>query len=193
MGTLQFPQTLRGSQPPQTPQAPRAPQAYQAPSAPRASSGREMTQAPSLNFSVPEEGSLFSRLYAGLSNIGYLFKAGPRVRMAGAGEFQFLLPEESLGKRITREFGNALVEFKRNPRQFFIDFIKGEGTNRYRRNALLAGAEMAGVGLFTLYLAGSALGRIGKGATRSRTSGTTSASRVIFWPALSRAASCSRN
>jgi TonB family protein len=123
-----------------------------------------MAQAPGLNFAIPEEPSLFSRLLAGLGNIGYLFKAGPRVRMAGAGEFQFLLPEESLVKRISREFGNALMEFKRNPRQFFIDFVKGEGTNRYRRNALLAGAEMAAVGIVTLYFAGSALGRLGRAA-----------------------------
>jgi TonB family protein len=122
----------------------------------------QFRQAPSLNFSVPEGGSLFSRLFAGLANIGYLFKAGPRVRMAGAGEFQFLLPEESLAKRIGREFGNALVEFKRNPRQFFIDLAKGEGTNRYRRNALLAGSEMGIVGLFTLYYVGSTLSRVGQ-------------------------------
>jgi TonB family protein len=132
------------------------------PSALRASSGRELVQAPSLNFSVPEGGSLFSRLFAGLKNIGYIFKGGPRVSVAGAGEFQFLLPEESLIKRITREFGNAVVEFKRDPRQFFVDFVKGEGTNRQRRNALLAGSEMAAVGYFTVYFAGTALGKIGQ-------------------------------
>lgn len=111
---------------------------------------------------MPEEGSLFSRLFAGMSNIGYLFKAGPRVRAAGAGEFQFLLPEEPLTSRIGREVGNAVVEFKRDPKQFFIDFVKGEGSNRYRRNALLAGSEMAAVGFFTIYYASSALGRMGQ-------------------------------
>jgi TonB family protein len=121
-----------------------------------------MAQAPGLNFSVPEGDNLFSRLFAGLSNIGYLFKAGPRVRAAGAGEFQFLLPEESLVQRIAREFGNALTEFKRNPRQFFIDIAKGEGTNLYRRNALLAGSEMGVVGVITVYFAANALGRMEK-------------------------------
>jgi len=129
---------------------------------PRSSSGRELAQAPSLNFAVPEQGSLFSRFFAGLANIGYIFKVGPRVSVAGAGEFQFLLPEEPLTRRIAREFGNALREFRRNPRQFFIDLVKGEGTNRYRRNALLAGSEMAAVGLFTFYFAGTALSNIGK-------------------------------
>ncbi len=121
-----------------------------------------MVQAPTLNFAIPEGGSLFSRLIGGFKNIGYIFQGGPRVRAAGAGEFQFLLPEESLIKRITREFGNALAEFKRDPRQFFVDFIKGEGTNRYRRNALLAGSEMAAVGYFTVYFAVTSLGKIGQ-------------------------------
>jgi TonB family protein len=121
-----------------------------------------MAQAPGLNFAIPEGENLFSRLLAGMANIGYLFKAGPRVRAAGAGEFQFLLPEESLVQRIAREFGNALAEFKRNPRQFFIDLAKGEGTNRYRRNALLAGSEMGVVGVITVYFAANALDRMGK-------------------------------
>jgi TonB family protein len=121
-----------------------------------------LVQAPTLNFAIPEGGSLFSRLIGGFKNIGYIFQGGPRVRAAGAGEFQFLLPEESLIKRISREFGNAAAEFKRDPRQFFIDFIKGEGSNRYRRNALLAGSEMAAVGYFTIYFAVTALGKIGQ-------------------------------
>jgi TonB family protein len=118
----------------------------------------------SLNFSIPEEESLFSRLIAGFQNIGYIFKGGPRVRAAGAGEFQFLLPEESLVKRIGREIANAFIEFKRNPRQFISELARGEGTNRARRNALLAGSEMAFVGYFTVYFAATALGKMGQAA-----------------------------
>jgi TonB family protein len=119
-------------------------------------------QAPGLNFSIPEGGSLVSRLLAGLENIGYIFKGGPQVRTARAGEFQFLLPEEPLVTRIGREIGTALVEFKRDPRKFIRELVKGEGTNRARRNALLAGSEMAFVGYFTVYFAATALGKVGK-------------------------------
>ena len=119
-------------------------------------------QAPGLNFAIPEGDSLPARLLAGFKNIGYLFKGGPQVRVAGQGEFQFLLPDEPFISRIAREIGNALVEFKRNPRQFIISLVKGEGTNRARRNALLAGSELAFVGYFTAYFAGTALGNIGK-------------------------------
>jgi TonB family protein len=119
-------------------------------------------RAQSLNFSIPEEGSLISRLIAGFQNIGYIFNGGPQVRTARAGEFQFLLPEESLVKRISREIGNAFIAFKRDPRQFISELVKGEGTNRARRNALLAGSEMAFAGYFTVYFAATALGKIGK-------------------------------
>lgn len=111
---------------------------------------------------MPEPDSLPSRLFAAFKNIGYLFKGGPKVSVAGQGEFQFLLPDEPLPRRIGREVGTALVEFKRDPRQFIVSLVKGEGTNRPRRNALLAGSEMAFVGYFTVYFAGTALGRIEK-------------------------------
>jgi TonB family protein len=115
-----------------------------------------------LNFAIPEADSLFKRFFAGFQNIGYIFKGGPQVRTAGAGEFQFLLPDEPLVTRIGREVGTALVEFKRDPKQFVVSLVKGEGTNRTRRNALLAGSEMAFVGYFTAYFAATALGKVGK-------------------------------
>ncbi|HKX32462.1 MAG TPA: energy transducer TonB [Blastocatellia bacterium] len=107
--------------------------------------------APTLNFSVPDQGSLVSRLVAGLKNIGELFKRVPAVSPGAAGDFKFLLPEEPLVRRIGGEIATAAGEFRRNPRQFVVDFVKGEGTNRYRRNALLAGSEMAFVGLITIF------------------------------------------
>ncbi|MBO0798644.1 MAG: energy transducer TonB, partial [Blastocatellia bacterium] len=119
-------------------------------------------QSAGLNFAMPEEGNLVARLLAGFKNIGYIFKGGPKVSVAGQGEFQFLLPDEPLPRRIGREVGNALVEFKRDPRQFMVSLVKGEGSNRVRRNALLAGSEMAFVGYFTVYFAATALGRMDK-------------------------------
>ncbi|MCI0336760.1 MAG: TonB family protein [Acidobacteria bacterium] len=145
-------------------------QTPQIPQMPGASSSRQMTEPAGLNFTLPDQGSLMSRLIAGLKNIEEIFKGGPPVRAAKAGEFQFLLPEEPLTTRIKREVQNASMEFKRDPRRFAIDFIKGEGSNRARRNTLLAGSEMAFVGYVTLYFsslslstAGKVNGAIGKG------------------------------
>ena len=73
------------------------------------------------------------------------------MRPGATGDFQFLLKEESLLSRIAREIAGALNEFRRNPRVFISEFVRGEGTNRFRRNALLAGSELALTGLFTLY------------------------------------------
>jgi TonB family protein len=104
-----------------------------------------------LSFSMPDEGSLISRLIANLKNIGDLFKGGGPVRPSAGGDFQFLLPEESLATRVGREISTAWQEFQRDPRRFMSEFIRGEGSNRFRRNALLAGSEMALVGYVTLY------------------------------------------
>ncbi len=106
---------------------------------------------------------MIPRLIAALKNIGEIFKKGAApVGTAAAGEFQFLLPEESLVQRFRREAQNAWNEFRRNPRQFAVDFIKGEGVNRARRNAMLAGSEMAFVGFITLYFVGQAIASVGQ-------------------------------
>ncbi|HKX28828.1 MAG TPA: TonB family protein [Blastocatellia bacterium] len=130
-----------------------ASQSFQAPRATYQSNAQ-----PTLNFSVPDQGGLVSRLAAGLKNIGDVFKSGPAVRPGAAGDFKFLLPEEPLVKRIGREVGIAFAEIRRNPGQF----IRGEGGNRYRRNALLAGSEMAFVGLVTIYFISMSLSTAGK-------------------------------
>jgi TonB family protein len=122
-----------------------------------------MTEAPGLNFAIPEPAGLIPRLFAGLRNIGETFKSGSAPLAAAAGgDFHFLLPEDSLVNRIRREFQNASAEFRRNPRAFLVDLVKGEGLNRGRRNALLAGSEMAIVGFVTLYFIGQAIASIGK-------------------------------
>jgi TonB family protein len=74
------------------------------------------------------------------------------MRPGAAGDFQFLLKEEPLLGRIAREVGGALNEFRRNPRAFISEFVRGEGTNRFRRNALMAGSELALTGVITFYI-----------------------------------------
>src|SRR5262249_50670279 len=55
-----------------------------------------------------------------------------------------------------------LIEFIRNPRVFLSELVRGEGTNRFRRNALLAGSELALTGYFTFYFLSQALGGFSK-------------------------------
>lgn len=100
-------------------------------------------------FSIPEEPSLIARLTAGLQNIGEVFK---KSDYKATGDFQFLLQEESLGARVQREIGMAVTDFRRNPKQFTLDVLRGEGSNQFRRNAFLAGFEMVIVAVFTLLI-----------------------------------------
>lgn len=111
------------------------------------------------SFSVPEQGNLFSSLVEGLRNIGDIFKGG-KTPAAATGDFNFLLTEQSLAARIGSEMGNAWHEFRRDPRRFVVEFLRGEGSNRFRRNALLAGSEMALVGYVTIYFIIQALSSV---------------------------------
>lgn len=108
------------------------------------------TKSDDLNFALPEAGSLISRLVAGLKNVGDVFQRVSGVQAAGSG-FQLILPEESLSTRIAAEVGAAWAEFRRDPKRFVVEFARGEGSNRLRRNMLLAGSEMAVVGFFSAY------------------------------------------
>jgi TonB family protein len=84
------------------------------------------------------------------------------MRAGAPGDFQFLLKDEPLLSRIAREITGALNEFRRNPRVFVSEFVRGEGSNRFRRNALLAGSELALTGVFTFYFLSLALGGVSK-------------------------------
>lgn len=123
-----------------------------------ASSGAKESNS-GFSLSLPEEVGLLGRLTAGLQNIGEAFK---KSDYKASGDFQFLLQEESLSTRVARELGAAWAEFRRNPKQFVVDFARGEGSNRYRRNALIAGSEMALVGYATLYFIGQIITSIKK-------------------------------
>lgn len=94
---------------------------------------------------------MISRLLGGLKGIGDSFKFAPMHRGA-TGEFQFLLKDEGLLLRIARETLTALGEFIRNPRAFISALVRGEGTNLFRRNAMLAGSELALTGFFTVFV-----------------------------------------
>lgn len=146
-----------------TPAAPERPFAQPAPNRPAAQSApaRGVAQTPNFGFSIPESPSLISRLIGGLKGIGDSFKIVP-ARPGATGDFQFLLKDESLFRRITSEIVTALGEFRRNPRVFISEFVRGEGSNRFRRNALLAGSELALTGLFTSYFLSQALGGLSK-------------------------------
>jgi len=115
-----------------------------------------IAQNSNFGFAIPESPSLIARLFAGLRGIGDSLKITP-MRSGAAGGFQFLLKEEPLLSRITREIFGALNEFRRNPRVFISEFVRGEGTNRFRRNAMLAGSELALTGFFTIYFLAQAL------------------------------------
>src|SRR6266545_5708777 len=110
------------AQPSQSRPAQSRPAAQPAPARPAA-------QTSSFGFAIPEAPSLIARLLAGLRGIGDNLKMTP-LRSGATGDFQFLLKEEPLLSRIAREIVGALNEFRRNPRVFISEFVRGEGTNR---------------------------------------------------------------
>jgi periplasmic protein TonB len=140
------------------PQAPRSTQSGRQPERTERIERAQVAATPPLSFSLPDQGGLFARLGASFKNFKYVFSRAPGgTRTRAVGDFQFLLPEEPLTTRIGREISGAISEFRRNPRQFMIGFVRGEGSNRQRRNTLLAGSEMAFVGYVTVYFISLAL------------------------------------
>jgi TonB family protein len=93
-----------------------------------------------LTFSIPESGSLLSRLGAALSNFSEAFKSAAPLKPGETGDFVFLLKDESLVSRFGRELGSAYEDFKRDPKGFTIATIKGEGANKMRQRWILNGA-----------------------------------------------------
>jgi len=120
------------------------------PSSAPAVSGKQAaaTQDEGFSLMIPQQAGMIENLIANLKNIGEIFKKGD---YKPGSESPFLLKEESLFTSVKREVGMAAAEFKQNPKQFLSEFVRGEGSNRYRRNALLAGSELALVGYVTIY------------------------------------------
>lgn len=96
-----------------------------------------------LSFSVPEPENLVMRLVASIRQfIGDLGKATPQVRPGDAGA-EFLLKEESLVTRFTREVGQAASDIRQDPKGFLLEVIKGEGTTKRRKQLMQAGVALA--------------------------------------------------
>ena len=144
----------RTSQPAQqqAPQAAKAPQQVQqatpAANASASSSASALSVPQGFSLEMPKQDGLIENLINGLKNIGEIFKKGD---YKPGTDSPFLLKEESLSTRVTRELSMATTEFKQNPKRFMAEFARGEGSNRFRRNALIAGSELALVGYFTIY------------------------------------------
>lgn len=148
-------QQQQPQRPPQQPNQPAQTGQFRTPPPPMA--------PPTLSFSVPDQGGFLARLIDNFKNIGDAFRGGGKVAQAGAGDFQFLLPEESLVDRIMREISTAFRDFARDPKGFIVELARGEGSNRFRRNALLAGSEMALAGYATLYFISQIVSAVKKG------------------------------
>lgn len=115
-----------------------------------------------LNLALPEPASLFSRLFASLKNIKDNKFVGGRLAPGAAQGFQVMIPDESLVSRIVREVSLAGQDLRRDPKQFFAELARGDGSNLRRRNMLLAGSEMAIIGYGTIYLCFHTLALLGK-------------------------------
>ncbi|MDX2041034.1 MAG: TonB family protein [Acidobacteriota bacterium] len=145
-------QAARTSQPAQQ-------QAAQPAKASSATNSAPAAQNDGFNLMIPQQVGMIENLITSLKNIGEIFKKGDYKPGA---ESPFLLKEESLFTSVTREVSMAAAEFKQNPKQFLSEFVRGEGSNRYRRNALLAGSELALVGYVTIYFIAQIISSIKK-------------------------------
>jgi len=112
--------------------------------------------AVNLSFSVPEPGSLITRLSAALQHFVRDFgRRVPPLRSDATGGFQFLLRDEPLLARLKRELIIAAQDFKHDPRGFLTEVWRGEGSNQRRRRLLHAGVAVAMIAyafLFTTFL-----------------------------------------
>jgi len=109
-----------------------------------------------LSFSVPEPGSLITRLSDAMRQFVKDFgKGAPPMRPGDTGDFHFLLQERPLPVRIKQEIATAANEFKRDPRGFIVETLRGEGSTRRRRQLLQAGVALAMIvyaSIFTSFL-----------------------------------------
>ena len=129
-------------------------QNYTQNNAPARPPSQPMNAGSELSFSVPEAGSLLSRLTGALGNISEVFKRAAPLAPGATGDFTFLLKDESLVSRIGREFGSAASDFKRDPKAFVVETIKGEGANKTRQRWILNSAAMAVIAYSLFFFVG---------------------------------------
>ncbi len=115
-----------------------------------------------LNLAMPEPASLLSRLIASIKNIKDNKFIGGKLAPGATQGFQVMIPDESLLSRIGREVSLAAQDLRRDPKMFFTELVRGDGSNLRRRNMLLAGSEMAIIGYGTIYMCFHALALLGK-------------------------------
>jgi TonB family protein len=115
-----------------------------------------------LNLALPEPDGLVSRLIASLKNIKDNRFFGGNLAPGTTQGFEVMIPDESLTSRVAREVGLAWADLRRNPKQFFVELVRGDGSNLRRRNMMLAGSEMAIIGYGTIYMSFHALALLGK-------------------------------
>jgi TonB family protein len=115
-----------------------------------------------LNLALPEPGNFFSRFLASLQNIKDIRFGGGQLAPGATQDFQVLIPDESLLSRVMREVSLAWQDLRRDPKQFFVSLVRGDGSSMRRRNMMLAGSEMAIIGYGTIYLCFHALALMGK-------------------------------
>ena len=82
-----------------------------------------------------------------------LVKYDLRTRIHTRDDFQFLLKNESLVKRLRREVAEAIDQLKRHPSRYLITLLQGEGTNYRRRRLLQAGMATAVIFYTSILLA----------------------------------------
>ena len=124
-------------------------------------SSPKLNNSNDLKLTIPESSGLLSSLFGALKGIRDINFFGS-VKAGAGQDFNVLIPDESLITRIVQEVVQTLQDFQRNPKQFIGEFVRGEGANLRRRNAMLAGSEMAIIGYGTLYLCFQAVTLLGK-------------------------------
>jgi TonB family protein len=115
-----------------------------------------------LNLALPEPDGLLSRLFASLKNIKDNKFIGGNLAPGASQGFEVMIPDDSLTSRVAREVGLAWADLRRDPKQFFVELVRGDGSNLRRRNMMLAGSEMAIIGYGTIYMCFHSLALLGK-------------------------------
>jgi TonB family protein len=127
-----------------------------------------------LSFTLPETGGLLARLVAAVRQFADDFgRSAPRWRPNEADEFRFLLAEETLLERLRRELITAAQDFRRDPRGFLAEALRGEGRTPRRRRLMqtgLASAMLVYAFVFTSFAVAGLLraGQSGEGNRKGR-------------------------
>lgn len=119
-----------------------------------------------LSLSIPEQESLIVRLVTAVRQfISDLGKPAPKLQPGDLEGNRFLLNEESLVQRVGRELRLAAVDFRRDPKGFLVELLRGEGSTKRRRQLLQVGVGMAMIAYALVFTALLLIALIGKKAS----------------------------